>query len=155
MADLQPTWEAIAGKLIEVLKQENAVKTAFSPYPENAIDMLDLPSVAVNEPKNISMKPFTFGSFTISYEGDMTLFVKWIDTGQARLKSGDINQISAATLKLYTVIHANRSLDKLISNISLGTAKLARLSPYDDDNRGHYAGMDIPYTIQVQYRSGS
>jgi hypothetical protein len=155
MADTQPTWEAIAGKLVDILKQENAAASAFSPYPENAIDALDLPSVVVNEPKNVTMKPFTFGSFITTYEGDLTLFVKWIDTGQARLKSGDINQITAATLKLYTVVHANRSLGKFVSNIALGEAKMARLSPYDDDNRGHYAGMDIPYTITMQYRSGS
>lgn len=155
MPDTQPTWEAIAGKLIDVLRQEGAAASSFSPYPENAIDALDLPSVVVNEPKNVTMNPFSFGSFAVTYEGDLTLFVKWIDTGQARLKSGDINQITAATLKLYGVIHDNRSLGKFISNISLGQAKLARFSPYDDDNRGHYAGMDIPYTISVQYRSGS
>lgn len=155
MADTQPSWEAIANKLIDVLKQENACKSSFSPYPENAIDSLDLPSVVVNEPTGMEIKPFTFGAFTVEYTGDLTLFVVAVDTGQARLKSGDINRITAAGLTLSGVIQNKKSLNKFVSYIALGAGKMARLSPYDDDTRGHYGGMVFPYTVTVQYRSGT
>jgi hypothetical protein len=152
MVDLSPTWEEIASKWADLLRNTLSW-TVYAPYPENAVDSLELPAVIINEPKDLESKGFTFGSTSISYKGDLNLLVIAVDTGQARLKTGDINQITAATLRLSTAIYANRQAKGFFSHAEIGAGKLARLSPYDDDTRGHYAGMDIPYTVTMQYRS--
>jgi len=154
MADLSPTWEAIANKWADSLRKALGW-TVYYPYPENAVDRQELPALIINEPTGEGFAPFSFAATTVSYSGDLSLLVMEIDTGQARLKAGDINQITALGLQLNLAVHRNRTLKGFFSNASLGEAKIARLSPYDDDTRGHYAGLSIPYTIQMHYGSNS
>jgi hypothetical protein len=153
MADYSPTWGAIAGAWVEALKAVSGIGAAYSPYPDNAVDSLELPCVIINEPQEIGYSPFTYGAFTVAYTGEISLLVKPVDTGQARLGANDIQEITAAGLTLMVAVHQKRFLSGYASAISLGAGKVARFSPYDNDNRGHYAGLSIPYTVQMQYRS--
>lgn len=150
MADISPTWDEMANKWREIL---SASFRCFYPYPENAIDGNELPCVVINEPQTTLYAPLTYGAFELSYGGDLSLLVKEVDTGQTRLYAHDIAEIEAFTLGVLTACHANRHIKDYAASISFGTATTARFSPYDDDNRGHYAGKSIPYTIKMQFRS--
>lgn len=150
MLEITPTWSEIANKWKEVL---GASFTCFYPYPENAIDGNELPCVVINEPQGTNYNPLTFGTFEVIYTGDLSLLVKEVSTEQARLFAHDIAEIEAFTLGVLSVCHANRQIKDYAASISFGTATTARFSPYDPDNRGHYAGKSIPYTIKMQFRS--
>lgn len=152
MVDYSPTWEQIANKWRDVLAQELGY-TVYYPYPENAVDKLELPCVIINEPQGITSAGFSFGAVTMTYTGELSLLVLAVDTGQASLAAGDINEITAATLSLNLAVHNNRRQKGYFTHAALGEGKLARLSPHDPDERGNYAGMAIPYTIQMQYGS--
>lgn len=151
MADYSPTWSEIANKWKEVL--ESTGLTCFYPYPESAIDTTQLPCVVINEPQTTSYAPFTMGAFELVYAGELSLMVKAVDTGQARLYASDIAEIEAYTLGVLIACHANRQIAGYAANISFGAAQTARFSPYDGDNRGNYAGKSIPYTIKMHFRS--
>lgn len=153
MADYSPTWESIVSKWIDALKVSQGIGAVYSPYPLNAVDALELPCVVINEPTNMRFSPLTFKAMTVTYTGDISLLVKAIDTGQARAMSGDINAITAAALVLNLAVHKNRGLSGFVSQIVLGEGRIARLSPYDDDNRGNYIGLSVPYTITANYGS--
>lgn len=153
MADYSPTWGEIAGKWVETLKGVSGIGSAYSPYPYNAVDALELPCIIINEPQELGYARLTYGAFSMSYSGEIMLLVKMVDTGQARLGTNDIHEITAAALSLMVAIDQNRKIAGYAASIGLGTGKIARFSPYDDDNRGHYAGLSIPYTVMMQYRS--
>lgn len=150
MADISPTWSEIANKWSEILSASFRV---FYPYPENAIDSNELPCVVINEPQTTTYTPFTYGAFELVYAGELSLLVKAVDTGQARLYANDIAEIEAFTLGVLLVCHANRQIKDYAASIAFGAATTARFSPYDGDTRGHYAGKSIPYTIKMQFRS--
>ncbi len=150
MADTSPTWSEIANKWKEVLETSF---TVYYPYPENAVDSDELPCVVINEPQTTTYTPFTMGAFELIYAGELSLLVKNVDTGQARLYADDIAEIESYTLQVLLVCHANRLIKDYAASISFGAATTARFSPYDGDTRGHYAGKSIPYTIKMQFRS--
>ena len=152
MADYSPTWEEIAGQWRDVLGQALGY-TVYYPYPDNAVDAFELPCVVINEPTGFSANPFTFGAVTASYTGRVTLLVLAVETEQATLSSMDNNKILAAGLTFCLAVHANQKLKSYWTHVSLGEGEIGRISPYDPDMRGNYAGMIIPYTIQMQYRS--
>lgn len=152
MADYSPTWENIVGKWLEELKEATGF-TAYSPYPENALDPLELPCIVVNEPTELDSAGLTFAALTLSYGGELSLFVSAVSTGQARLTTQNINAITALALKLQVAVMQRKSAKGFYTHAMIGPGKISRLSPYDADTRGHYAGVVFPYTIQMQYRS--
>lgn len=152
MADYEPSFEAIANKWADVIKQATGFTTYYL-YPENAVDTLELPCVVINECTGMTPTGFTHGAMSVNYTGMIDFLVLAVDTGQVRLLKGDINHITAASLKLNLAVYANRLSKGFFSHVQLGEGKVARLSPYDPDNRGNYAGLEIPYTITMQYRS--
>lgn len=152
MADYEPSFETIANKWADVLSQATGFK-AYYLYPENAVDPNELPCVVINEFSGVGQSGFTHGAVSVTYTGIIDFLVLSVETGQARLLKGDINHIAAAQLKLGLAVHANRLVKGYFSHVALGEGKVARLSPYDPDNRGNYGGLEIPYSITMQYRS--
>lgn len=152
MVEITPQWDEIAGKWQELLNSLNFARVYYT-YPDSAVDPLELPCVVINEPQTSTQTPFTNGAFTMTWAGEISLLVKAVDTGQARLYRHDIAEIEAFNLGFSMAVHGIRQIKKYASNISLGAATTARFSPYDPDNRGNYAGKSIPYTVMMQYRS--
>jgi hypothetical protein len=158
MVNLSPTWTEIANKLQKVLSAAGVGKV-FYPYPEHAIDPLDLPCVVINEAETLAPEGFAFSAETIRYSGRLSLLVKPIPDNQLRLYGEDINQVTVAALNLYLAVHRSKNLNRMVSNITLGEAPISRLSPNTEGESGadsaSYAGMYIPYTVTVQYGSNS
>jgi hypothetical protein len=154
MSNYEPNWEAIANKWSDVL--HNALSwTVYYPYPPNAVDSLELPTIIINEPQNIGFGAFTFKALTISYTGELSLLAMKAENGvDAAFSTNQIHAITAAALNLNLVVHRNRHIPGFATHISLGEHRLGFLNPYDQDARGFYAGAKIPYTIQMQYGSG-
>lgn len=153
MPDFSPSWDTIANTLVSTLKTASGIADARYRYPDNAIADIHLPCVVVSEPSSLNYEAFTFGAFTVRYIGVIDLLVKAVPVDRVRLGTGEVDEIMQSGLILNQAVMANRRLNGLVGNISLGDGALARFSPYDQDNRGNYAGLQIPYNISVQYRS--
>jgi hypothetical protein len=151
MPEYSPNWEAICAGFIAKLRTVAGLAQAYDRYPDNPISKLDLPAAVVTEP-TFAPSGFTFGAVTVTYEGTLDIAVLAVSTGQAEISKADANQCRSLGLNVQVYFQQHRSIsvqDKTVK-ISLGQAKVVRLSPVAG---GDYAGLEIPYSLSIQYAS--
>lgn len=155
MADETITFSVIAAKLVQIL-QSNGLGYVCYIHPERVIDRNELPYTVIEEPKTIAPSGLTFSAQEYRYTGNINVHVLEIPDNQLRLYPLDIEKIEALAMKLYTVVYANKSLERL-GNIALGEGAIVRFSPNVEGESGDssmvYGGLQVPYTITIQRSS--
>lgn len=156
MPNFTPTWETIAASIGAELKNVAGIKHVTDRYPDNAIAATDLAWAVFSEPE-FSIVPITFGAAEAVYTGTLYAHILAIPLGQAELSNSDKSLCRNLGLTIQLYMHNKRMLQAGTSRLYLSfeAAQLAKLSPYDSDTRGHYAGIVMPYSVRVAYSTGT
>jgi hypothetical protein len=151
MSEFSPSWETIAASFGAKLRTAAGVVQVYDRYPDNPISSQDLAAIVITEPE-FSPTSFTFGAVTVAYTGILDIPIIALSTGQAEISKSDANQCRQLGLNIHVLFHTNRALDVAGKKafVNLANAKIIRLSP---PAGGHYAGLEIPYTVTIQYAS--
>lgn len=151
MVEYSPAWDAIAQDFGISLKQAGGMVQVYDRFPDNPISKKDLPCAVIVEP-TFTPTSFTFGTVSVAYTGTLDICVRAVSTGQPEISKADANQCRALGLTLQIWFHKNRSFatGDRTAKVILGEAKIIRLSPVAG---GDYAGLEIPYTVTIQYAS--
>lgn len=151
MAEFSPDWGSIATAFGTKLRSIAGIVQVYDRYPDNPISAQDLACVVIEEPE-FAPSSFTFGTVTVNYSGVLSIPIVALSTAQVELAKNDANQCRSLGLNIQLFFHSNRALlvqDKK-AFVTLSAAKLVRLSPVAG---GDYAGLELPYSISIQYAS--
>lgn len=158
MTDYTPTWEDIASAFIRVLEGIAPIAHASNGYPDKAISDESLVYAVIREPDIVPIQ-FTLGATSLRFSGQLNIFVQTIAIDAPRINATVINQCVLAGIHI-AVDLSNRDKRRLlidgvqtVTHVQLGTSEVGRFSPYSETNKFHYAGLSIPYQIDMQYRS--
>jgi hypothetical protein len=165
MTDYTPTWETIAGALITVLTSSDAIDNASNGYPTTPIAVANLTHAVIREP-DVTPTGFTMGSVSITYSNKIDVLVSSLSdigspiiTDAPKLTTAIINDCAEKALRISVDLYqrGNRSLDtgsgNTVTYVELGKTEIGRFTPWSLANNYHYAGLSIPYSITMQYRS--
>lgn len=150
MAEFSPTWTDIIAVMATALAGTGLTQVSDR-YPINKIARQDLPWAVITQP-TLARNRLTFGVFEIIYTGTIDIPVIALPEDQMELGDADAETIRDLGLVIEVTADQNRAL--IVSgkraHWNMGEARTVRLTPTAG---GHYAGMEIPYTVRMQYRS--
>ena len=148
---MSQTWETVANAFITLLKASSDIDNASNGYPEHDIDESHL-SYAVLMPPVMDFMPMgVSGSYQIDYSFELRIHILALSENQERLVETDMNTCANFAQSIFGYLSSNRLLTIGSSKvpISIGKAKVARLRPATDANRGNFAGITVDINLKV------